>query len=35
MRLKADGDVVVTNPDGRLLTSSLPNAPPLPLPLAS
>jgi hypothetical protein len=35
MRLDNDATVVVSTPDGRILTSSLPNAPPLPMPLAA
>jgi hypothetical protein len=35
MRLDDDATLVVTNPDGRILTSSLPNAPPLPMALVS
>jgi hypothetical protein len=34
LTLQANGDVEVTTPDGRMLRSSLPNAPPLPLRLA-
>jgi hypothetical protein len=30
-KLKPDGEVVVTTPEGRVLVSRLPNAPPLPL----